>query len=403
MTTLENRTAARGTRAPVWLLVLGVVLTAANLRPAIAAVGPLLDRIEQDRGLSTVDVVVLTSGPVLLFGLVAPLAAVLVRRWGVARAQAVALGVLGLGQLARALPEVPALLGGTLAAGAGIAVLNVVLPAVVKQYFPHRAGLMTGVYTTSVNIAAAVAAAVAVPLGASIGWEGSLAVWSAPAILAAALWLFVRASPVRQVALGAPGGRFRLVRDPLAWQVAGYLGLQSLLWYTSVAWLAQIHQDAGLSGEQAGALLGLLLLVGIPFALVVPPAAARAPHQRWYVVGLAASGMAGIVGLLVAPSAAPLVWTVLIGIAIGGSFPLAMTMVVLRSGSVAQAAALSAMAQTIGYVVAASGPLLAGWLREATGSWTTPLVLLLVTSLGQVALGLAAGRPRLLGGAQAPV
>ena len=375
------------------LLFAAVLLLAANLRPAVASVGPVLADLRADLGLSGAAAAALSALPVVCFGLASALAPVAARRLGPDGALVAVLGLTASGLLLRLLPSTGALFGGTLLAGAAIAVGNVLLPALVKREFPHRVGLVTGVYTSVVSLAAATAAAATVPLAQALGggWRTGLGLWAVPALVALAVWVplaVVRRDPAlaARPVLGAS-----MLRSPLAWAVTTFMGLQSLGFYAMLAWLPTVLREEGLSAVAAGGLLGLLATVGTPGGLVLPSLLVRAPDQRrWVVVVTSVTGL-GLLGLALAPGAVPLLWAVLIGLGQGAAFPLALTLVVLRTRDADDAARLSAMSQGFGYTLAALGPLALGALRDATGDWRVPLLLLVVLLVPQLVAGLVAG------------
>jgi CP family cyanate transporter-like MFS transporter len=376
------------------LLALAVVLVAVNLRPAVAGVGPVLPELRAGLSLPGAAVAVLTTLPVLCFGLLATAAPRLVRRHGI---EAVLVGImvaLAVGTLGRALDGPPALFAGTVVVGGAIAIGNVLLPPLIKRDFPDRTGTMMGVYTMAVSGAAAVAAGLAVPLAAAsdLGWRGALGVWAVPAAVAALAWL-PRLRGRTRPPQTPPTGR-SLLRDPLAWQLTVYFGLQSLSFYAVLGWLPSMYRDFGASPALAGFLLSLSGLVQIPVSLVLPGLAGRARNQVAHVVGATALIAAGLAGVLLAPMAAPYLWVVLVGAGQGACFALALNLLVLRTRRVADTARVSAMAQSIGYTLCAVGPLLVGLLHDATGSWTGPLALLLALLVPQVVTGALAGRDR---------
>ena len=379
-------------RHPI-LLGLAVALVAFNLRAAVASVGPVLPEIRSDLPLSGTGAAVLTFLPVLCFGLLAVTAPRLARRWGIEPVLLGVLGVLAAGLLLRVLDGPTVLLLGTVLAGGAIAVGNVLVPPLIKRDFPDRVGLMMGVYTMAVSGSAAVAAGLTVPLGDAIGlgWRGALGVWMAPAVLAAMVWLpQVRShTPPPESQPGPP-----LRRSALAWQVTLYFGLQSLAFYSVLAWLPSIYRDYDFSAAEAGALLSVSGLVQIPVALVLPTLATRAANQVAYIVASTLLVGAGLAGVLLAPTAAPYLWAVIIGVGQGAAFALALNLFVLRTRHVPETARLSAMAQTIGYVLSAFGPLLVGVVHDLTGSWTAPLLLLLALLVPQLVFGALSGRAR---------
>ncbi|MFC4116611.1 MFS transporter [Nonomuraea zeae] len=384
------------------LLALGIVLIAANLRPAIAATATVLDSITGDLHLSGVAAGALTTLPVLCFGLCGPVAPLLVRRLGIERALALALAAVAAAAALWLGGSATVLFAGTVLVGVAAAVGNVLLPVLVRRDFPDRAGLVSGLYTTALACAAALAAAVTVPLGDAIGrgWPGALAVWGLPALAALVVWapqLRRGARPPDQAPSG-PGGVARLLRDPLAWQVTGLMGFQALSYHATLAWLPSVFTDAGLDRATAGILLSVAGFVAIPVSLVLPALAARRPGQRGWIVLLTALTATGLLGLLVAPAAAPYLWVSLMGLGQGPIFPLTLTIIVLRSRTTEDTIALSTMAQSIGFVIAAAGPLALGLLRTASGTWTAGIVLLLALLVPQLLTGLAAARDRHIAG-----
>jgi CP family cyanate transporter-like MFS transporter len=377
-------------------LALAVVLVAANLRPAVAGVGPVLPELRAGLSLPGAAAAVLATLPVLCFGLLATAAPRLSRRYGIEPVLVGAMAALAVGALGRVLGGAPALFAGTVVAGGAIAIGNVLLPPLIKRDFPDRTGPMMGVYSMAVSGAAAVAAGVAVPLaGASgLGWRGALGVWAVPAAVAALVWL-PRSRGHTRPPKAAPGPT--LLRDPVAWQLTIYFGLQSLSFYAMLGWLPSMYRDFGASPAMAGFLLSLSGLVQIPVSLVLPGLAGRARTQVGYAVGGTALIGAGLAGVLLAPMAAPYLWVVLVGLGQGACFALGLNLFVLRTRRVTDTARVSAMAQSIGYTLCAVGPLLVGLLRDVTGSWTAPLVLLLVLLVPQVVTGALAGRDRTVG------
>ena len=392
-----SATAAHGrSRLRSFLLVLGIVLLAANLRPALTGVAPLIGQIRADTGISNGVAGLLTTLPLLAFALLSPIAPRVARRYGVERALLASLLVLAAGILLRWAGAVATLFLGTAILGAAIAVGNVLLPGLIKREFPEHAGFMTSVYSTFLGISAALAAGVSVPLAqlAGIGWRGALAVWALPALLASVAWLPQLGRddyPADPSAGNAPGIK-DLWRSPLAWQVTLFMGLQSLAYYVTLTWLPEILQAEGMSASRAGWMLGLSQAVAIVTMFLAPMIAGRRPSQRGVVaVAVSVSG-AGVLGLLVAGSAASTLWVVLLGLGQGASFSLALTFFALRAPDPGHAAALSGMAQAVGYLLAAGGPFLFGVLRDATGAWKVPLALLLTVMVCLLIAGLGAAR-----------
>jgi CP family cyanate transporter-like MFS transporter len=380
------------------LLAISMVLLAVNLRPAAAAVGPLLDRIRADTGLSATGAGVLTTLPVLCFGALAPLAPALIRRLGERATATVALVLLLFGTLVRLVPGLGFLFFGTAVAGAAIAVGNVLLPILVRGNFPDRVGLMTGMYTTALIGFAALAAGISVPVADAFGggWRPGLAIWAIPAAIALAVWATQLTR--RRQSGGAGGhqvaGARALLRDRVAWSVTLFFAVQSAGFYATLAWLPSVFHSHGISTARAGFLLSLSLVVGLIPALTVPTFAARAHDQRNFVVAFVSCIATGWLGVIFAPTAAPYLWVALLGFGQNAMFPLALTLIVLRGGTVISTAALSTLVQTVGYLFAAVGPLAIGAIHDITGSWTPALVVLLALLVPQTVLGLAAARNR---------
>jgi MFS transporter, CP family, cyanate transporter len=382
------------------LLVLGMVLVAANLRPAAAGIGPLIGRIQSDTGLSGTGADVLVTLPVLCFGALAPFVPPLARRFGARPAVAGALVVLLVGLLVRLLPGLGFLFVGTAIAGAAIAVGNVLLPVLVRGNFPDRVGLVTGMYSTTLIGFAALAAGVSVPIADAFGggWRPGLAVWAVPAAIALLVWAPQLAR--RREAGGAPAdqlaGARSLIHDRVAWAVTMFFAIQSAGFYATLAWLPSVFHSHGASSSKAGLLLSIALVVGLIPALTVPTMAARARDQRTFVWVFVASIAAGWIGIIVAPMWAPYLWVVLLGFGQNAAFPLALTLIVLRGGTVTSTAGLSTLVQTVGYLIAAVAPFAIGAVHDVSGSWTPALFVLLALLVPQLIVGLAASRARLV-------
>jgi CP family cyanate transporter-like MFS transporter len=379
-----------------FLFVLGILLLAANLRPALTSVAPLIGQIRADTGISNGAAGLLTTLPLLAFALLSPVAPRVARGFGLEGVLLASLLVLAAGILLRWVETITALFLGTAILGAAIAFGNVLLPGLVKREFPERAGLMTSVYSTSLGISAAFAAGVSFPLTKldGIGWRGALAVWALPALIACVAWLPQlgrRDLPTGPSGSTSPGIR-DLWRSPLAWQVTLFMGLQSLAYYVTLTWLPEILQEGGMGAARAGWMLGLSQAVAIVAMFSAPVVAARRPSQRGVVVVAVLLAGAGALGLLVAGSTAAALWVVLLGLGQGASFSLALAFFALRSPDPGHAATLSGMAQSVGYLLAAAGPFLFGVLRDATGAWKVPLALLLAIMVCLLIAGLGAAR-----------
>lgn len=405
VTAVKGTTDADGRRDRVRraLVLVAIVLLAANLRPAITSVAPLIERIRADAGVSNGVAGLLTALPLLAFAALSPLAPRLARHFGAERVLIGSMLVLCAGILLRSSGTGAAtLFAGTAVLGAAIAAGNVLLPGLVKEKFSGRIGAATGAYTVAMGTSAAIAAGASVPLTRLLGpgWQAPLALWAAPALLAAVAWAPLlgrggRNPETQGQARASPAAG--LWRSPLAWQVTAFMGLQSLGYYATLTWLPEILREGGTSAEAAGWLLALSQAVAIPAMFVAPVAAGRSTSQRGVVAVAVALIGAGVLGLLLFGAAGGILWVTLLGLGQGACFSLALTLFALRAADPDQAAALSGMAQSFGYLLAALGPTVFGVLRDATGSWTLPLALLLVITACLLAAGLGAGRDARVG------
>jgi CP family cyanate transporter-like MFS transporter len=380
------------------LLVTGFALAALNLRPAIAGISPLLDEIMNDVGLSPAGGGAITTVMVVCLGVFGPVTPLLARRIGLDRTLMAGLLVIAAGVALRGLDGAPVLYLGSALAATAIAVMNVSMPGVVKQHFPTRVNLMTGVYVSCVVAGAAAASALVIPIehATGYGWRGVSALLAVPALLAALLWL---PQALRKQGGGQNGPRpfGTVLRSRVTWYVTGLMGLQSLTFYVMLAWLPTIFLEAGLAADQAGYLLSLTNAVQVGTSLAVPVLAGRRASQVPYVVGAGVLTVLGYLGMLLAPTTLPWVWMIVLGIGQGASFALALLIIALRPSDPAEVTALSAVAQSVGYVIAAVGPLLFGFLRQVSGGWTVPLLAGLGVLAGQILAGWFAGRPATLG------
>ncbi len=394
MTAPTSTTPTEDTRWERVLVLLGIVVLGFNLRPAAVSVGPVLDEIRGTLGMSGTTAGVLTTLPVLGFAAFGALAPELARRAGVHRVTLLSLVavVVGLGVRART-DQIWLFLAMSFVALAGMATANVLLPPLVRLHFPTRVGLVTALYTTSMAIGLTFASVLTVPISEQLGsWRWGLAAWAVTAGLAALPWLgLVR----HDKSLAATPHTVRLrdvARTRLGWAMAVFFGLQSLQAYSIFGWFAQVYRDAGFSPATAGLLLGVITAMSIPLSFVIPSLAARLQNQTWLILALGACYPVGYVGLILAPAGGAWLWAVLVGV--GASiFPLVLTLIGLRARTGEGTAALSGFTQSVGYLMAAIGPLGIGVLYDATGGWTLPLSVLCVIVLGQIAAGLLVARP----------
>nr|WP_083680325.1 MULTISPECIES: MFS transporter [unclassified Pseudonocardia] len=377
------------------LLVVGVALAASNLRPAVTSMASVLGEVRDDLGAAAAWTSVLTAVPTICFGLAAIAAPWLGRRFGMARAIGIALTVLTAGLVLRIVDGPWVVLGGTFVAAAGIAIGNVLIPVVVKESFPHAVGRVTGVYTAALAAGGGIGAAFTPPLEPLLGgWRGAVGAWALLSAAALVVWLCgARHGSAAEVTARSAEPRRSMLRRPLAWAVTAFFGLQACVAYVAMGWLSELFVSEGIPRTDAGLMLALINLIGIPLSFIVPPIALNRPSQSWWIVGLACCSLAAVAGLAVAPAAAPWLWTVLLGTGMA-VFPLGLGVIALRTREASETTDLSAMAQGVGYLIGATGPFLFGMLHGVTGTWTASLVLLGAVIVVEMVVGWIAGRPR---------
>jgi len=375
------------------LLIIAVVLTALNLRPAITSVGPLLGDMRTELGASATWAGALTTLPGLCFAAAGLAAPWLSRRAGLGRAISLALAVLTVGLCVRILDGPYVVIGGTLIATAGIALINVLIPVVIKSSFPAQVGLMTGIYTAALQGGGALGSAATPPMGELLGgWRGALGAWAVLAVAALVVWLF-GARPINDVCPGSTRGGRSMLRSPLAWTITLFFGCQAFLAYIVMGWLPEVFIDSGVSKTNAGLLVGLVSVLAVPVSLIIAPLAARQRSQSGWILTLGLIGFAGMIGLVVDPGAAPLVWSVLVGLGMS-VFSLALAVIALRARTAQDTATLSGMVQGFGYLLAGVGPFLFGVLHDVSGGWTVPWGMALAVYVVQMVAGALAGRNR---------
>lgn len=384
------RTANESTGRRV-LLIAGFLLIAANLRAALTSVGPLVETVRDDLGLTGGEAGFMGTLPLLTFAAVSPQVPRLARRFGNDQLLWAALVLLTAGIVTRSLPVNALLWVGTVLLGAAIAVGNVLLPSLIKRDFPDHVGAATGVYTAVVGIMASTAAGVAVPLAGALpgGWRTALGCWAGFTLIALAVWSPQLRRPRPVVEAAGP------LRPPwkslLAWEVSAFMALSACGFYTVLAWYPSILHSYGMSQETAGWLLFAYQIVGVLQSLLVPLAMRKARDQRLIAATSSMLALVGYVGLLVAPDLA-VVWVLTTGIGAGALFFLALAFFSLRAADPRSSASLSGMGQSIGYLVAAVGPVLFGALHDSTGGWRVPLLVLVGVAAAHTLIGLRAGR-----------
>ena len=376
------------------LWILAILAVAANLRPVITSLPPLVDPIAATYGLSAAAAGALTTLPVVCMGLFAPAAAPLARRHGESVVLGWAVAVIAAGAALRSVDGLLGLYGGTALAGVGIAVAGTLLPSLVRARMPHQIGPVTGLYTGLLISGAFVAAGVTEPLRAALGVspQAVLAVWAGPAVLAFLLWIWLG----RGSASSAPATRVQFPwRSWPAWLGTLFMGLQSLLFYATLAWLAATYTDLGLTAHEAGLLLALFSATQIITALAMPALAHRGGDIRPWIgisVGLTTLALALVAAVPFVHPAAPWLWAALLGLGMGGNLSLALVVLTRLAPTQADAAAYTGMAFFVGYLLAAVGPVAAGALRDATGGFTAVYTTLAALGVVTLAVALASAR-----------
>jgi len=383
---------------PKWLILLGVLAVALNLRPALTSVAPVLGDIQASTGLSPSIAGLLTTAPVLCLGIFGPLAPWLARRIGSERTIGLFLAVLGIGCIVRATTVPLGLFAGTLMAGAGIGVIGVLLPATLKREFPDQAARLTGIYTLLLCLGAAAAAGLTAPVALHVdnSWRAGLTVWSLPALLALLIWSpqLRRKAPPR----AAGASTTAIWKDRIAWQVTLFMGLQSSLAYCVFGWLPFILQSRGASVGDSGVTLSISIGAQLLTALTGPFVATAFRDQRPAVLLFMGLTLAGLLGIIYGPLSSSVAWAIVLGLGQGGTFSVALSLIVLRAHDATMTGRLSGMAQSVGYTLAAMGPLMVGTFYDWHGHWHAVAVMFCTIALLGTLTGLGAGRRRFVGG-----
>lgn len=376
-------------------LILGILLIASTLRAPFTAVAPLLDTLRAAFSLTTTQAGLLTTLPLLAFAIVSPMVARIAGRWGIERLLLAALLTLCLGIFLRSTGSVILLYLGTALIGCGIAIGNVLLPSLVKRDFSHCVAKLTGGYFLVMGIAAAIASVIIIPLAhAGFGWSGALFSLILFPILALLLWLPQLAQARRSSRLSPPTtGSTGVWSSALAWHITLYIGINSFIYYVVIGWLPGMLTSAGYSEEQAGSLHGLLQLATAVPGLCMGIVLSRIKDQRLIAGAMAALWLVCVLGLAELPQFAA-IWICFGGFGSGAALILGLSFIALRTACAQQAAALSGMAQCIGYLLAAAGPPLIGKIKQLSGSWTSPLLLLAILSCLMVLFGVFSGQQR---------
>lgn len=375
------------------LLLVGIIFVAMNLRAPITSVGPLISLMTKELSLSSAQAGLVTTIPLIMFAIISPLAPKIAEKRNIESVIFVALFAVLLGLIVRSVPNIVLLFLGTAILGCGIAVCNVLIPSLVKKEFSSHIGLVTGIYSVSMNLTGAVASGLSIPFVQKFGlsWNVALGVWLIITIIAIITWLPQFKYRDKLTKKDEVEVSSSMWHSSLAWSVTLFMGIQSFIFYVLVAWMPEMLVDKGMSTTQAGSMLSLLQLILLPVTFIVPLVAEKKQTQKSYVMIAFILFLCGILGLMTSNQVVIIIGIMMIGIAGGTSFSLSMIFFSLRTTSSKQAAALSGMAQSIGYLFAATGPFLFGMLHDMTGNWQSSLIVLVVVTFVLLFVGLKAG------------
>lgn len=389
------------TAAPAALSLVAFFLIGFNLRPGISSLAPLLPQVVRDLGLTPSGTSILTMLPILCLGLFGPFAQTFAGRFGLGKMITGLLLLLVIGLALRAIENAATFFLATAIIGTAIGMIGVLMPAVARLWFPQKIGLMMGVHTMSLCMGAASAAGlsglIALLAGESVvgGWALSLSVWAIPALATTLLWTLVR-QDVGSSPRSESNNTSSLWRNPLAWQVTGFMAAQSSLAFVTFGWLPVILQDRGLKAIESGGVASLSIMAQAVSALLVPTLAVRTRQQSTWAIGIMTCVALGLLGCILAPTGLLIAFGLLLGLGQGGSFGLALTLIVLRTNQPQASATLSGMVQGIGTLIAALGPLLAGLLRNFDPTWHLAAFAFSFIAVIAMILGNFAGRPKVI-------
>lgn len=380
-----------------WLLLIGVILVGSNLRVPITSVGSLISFIRDDLSISNAVAGMITTLPLLAFALLSPFAPKIANRIGMEWTIAISLALLIIGIIIRSITGISFLFIGTLLVGLAIAVGNVLIPGIIKMSFPLKIGLMTGIYAVFMNIFGALGSGLSVPISSSgsMGWQGALGIWGILTVISLLVWMPQLRKHKQQESPKADTEKDQknsLWRSPLAWSVTLFMGGQSLAFYTLIAWMPDMLRSIGYNAGTAGWMVFLMQFALIPTTFVIPVIAEKLKSQVGLAIGSAASFIIGFAGLLQGSTMLVPLWAILLGIAGGSAFSLSMLFFTIRTKDGKEAAELSGMAQSFGYLLAAVGPVLVGTLHDVSGGWTVPLLFLLIISIIVLISGIVSGK-----------
>ncbi|HLR67344.1 CynX/NimT family MFS transporter [Virgibacillus alimentarius] len=397
ISTLEKN---RG-HGPTWILLIGIILIGANLRAPLTSVGSLISFIRDDLEISNALAGSITTLPLLAFAFLSPFAPKIANRFGMERTIFISLLLLAIGIIVRSFFGSVSLFAGTILIGLAIAFGNVLLPGFIKMNFPFKVGVMTGIYAVFMNLFGALASGLSVPISTigNMGWQGALAFWGIPAMIALLVWMpqLFREQKSPKAKEDSPSQKGKSIwRSPLAWNITLFMGLQSLIFYTLITWMPEILQSHGYSSSTAGWMLFLMQFALIPLTFIIPVVAEKMKNQKLLAGITAILFIAGIGGLLSSVQSLMIPSAILIGMGAGSAFSLSMMFFTLRTTNGQQASEMSGMAQSFGYLLAAAGPVLFGALHDITSGWQVPLLMLIGISVVILIVGIESGKKRVI-------
>lgn len=396
-----NKETLSSSKSRVTLAVLGVIFFAANLRAPLTSVGPVIGEISLSLSLSKTAAGMLTTIPLLAFGFLSSFIPRISQRFGMELVLLLSLILLGVGLSVRSLGSITTLFIGAAFVGIAITFGNVLMPAFIKTKFPKRIGVMMGIYSVAMNLTAALAAGLSIAIGkwTNLGWKGSIGIWVIVAALGCIIWLpqllFTKRKKktlAKEIGSKPKPIKTNLLKSRLAWAVTIYMGLQSLIYYCLTAWLPKVAQDWGMTIEASGWVLAYVQFAQLPTTFIGSVIAARMRDQRLLSALTGLLFILGITGILIFKTKYILLWCILLGVGSGLAFSLSMLFFVLRTKNTLQAAKLSGMAQSFGYLIAATGPAIFGGIFDLFSSWTLSFVFLIIMSAVLLVAGVIAGK-----------
>lgn len=387
--------------ATTWLLMLGITFIALTLRSPLTSVGPIIEEIQNALHISSTTIGFVTTIPLLAFAVISPIVPKISRKITIEKTLFYAIILLAIGIALRSSGSVSMLFLGTALIGIGIAFGNVLLPSLIKLKFPFHIGLLTAIYTVAMNTGASIAAGVSYPLSTlAFGWQGALGLWIILAIIAIVIWLPQTKSAQTDIPPLATQTTVKkqIWRFPLAWVIMLAMGFQSMIFYTTAAWFPEMFKSQGLSSAEAGFMFSVMQIAQIPMTFITPIIAGKLKDQRPIILVYALFYVIGFGGLLMGWTEWSFVWMILLGFAGGASFSMCMMFFTLRSRDAFEAADLSGFSQSLGYLIAAAGPVLYGYLYEKYTSFETANIMYIFVVTISLIFSYLAAKPRFVTG-----